>query len=279
MVQTLADEPAGSERGVLLGFRRNCARLLSRHLRGREFGWADLGRELDRCATPVPFWWRDDDAVADTPALAALLDLRTELGVPLALAVIPAQVEASLVERLKDEGRVSVLQHGWDHMNHAAAGAPKSEYPAGRRAVEVQAQVTEGRERLEARFPARFLRVFVPPFNALDESCVAPLRAVGLRHLSLSTDFAGLDLPSRNVHADVIDWRLGRAVPAAKAIRSVILALRLRRFGLVEAARPIGVLTHHLVHDDGIWSLARELLGRLQQHENAVFVPIEQVFA
>lgn len=279
MVQTLADEPAGSERGVLLGFRRNCARLLSRYLSGWEFGWADLGRELDRCATPVPFWWRDDDAVADTPALAALLDLRTEVGVPLALAVIPAQVEASLVERLAAEDRVSVLQHGWDHMNHATAGAPKSEYPAGRRPVEVQAQVTEGRERLEARFPTHFLRVFVPPFNALDESCVAPLRAVGLRHLSLSTDFAGLDLPSRNVHADVIDWRLGRAVPAAKAIRSVILALRLRRFGLVEAARPIGVLTHHLVHDDGIWSLARELLGRLQQHENAVFVPIEQVFA
>ena len=279
MAQAVAREPAGSERTRLLGFRRNCARLLSRHLRGREFGWADLDRELDRCAAPMPFWWRDDDAVADTPALAALLDLRTEIGLPLALAVIPAPVEPSLVERLAGEDRVSVLQHGWDHMNHAAAGAPQSEYPAGRVAAEVQAQVTEGREILEARFPSRFLRVFVPPFGALDEGCVAPVRAGGLRHVSLSTDFAGLGLPSRNVHADVIDWRLGRAVPAARVIRSVILALRLRRFGLVEAARPIGVLTHHLVHDEGIWSLARELLGRLCQHQNAVFVPIEQVFA
>jgi hypothetical protein len=279
MVQSVADDRAGSEQTFLLGFRRNCARLLSRHLRGREFGWADLERELDRCAAPVPFWWRDDDAVAATPALTALLDLRTEIGVPLALAVIPAPLEPSLVERLAGEDRVSVLQHGWDHANHAAAGAPQSEYPAGRIVAEVQAQVTEGRQRLEARFPTRFLRVFVPPFNALDQSCVAPLRAGGLCHVSLSTDFAGLGLPSRNVHADVIDWRLGRAVPAAKVIRSVILALRLRRFGLVEAARPIGVLTHHLVHDDGIWALARELLGRLHQHENAVFVPIEQVFA
>ena len=44
--------------------------------------WRDAGR-------PVEFWWRDDDAVRPAPAVARLLDLAAQTGVPLALAVIP----------------------------------------------------------------------------------------------------------------------------------------------------------------------------------------------
>ncbi len=40
------------------------------------------------------FWWRDDDATTRTPALERLLALSTTPRLPLALAVIPAGVDA-----------------------------------------------------------------------------------------------------------------------------------------------------------------------------------------
>jgi hypothetical protein len=255
------------------------ARVLSRLLRAGSCGWAELDAELGRCRAPITFWWRDDDAVALTPALSTLLGLRAELALPLALAVIPAQAQPSLAARLDDEIDVMVLQHGWDHVNHAPARAQRSEFPPGRRPDAVRVQLTEGRRRLEDLFRQRFLPVLVPPFNALARDAVGAVRASGLQHLSLSTDFAGLGLPSRNVHADLVDWRETCAVSVEAAIRPLLLALKLRRFGVTPATQPIGIMTHHLVHDAATWSLARELLKRLKAHPNAVFVPVESVFS
>lgn len=262
-----------------LGPRRMVARLLSRLLRAGSCGWDELDAELARCRGPVTFWWRDDDAVALTPALSMLLGLRAELALPLALAVIPAQAQPSLAARLEDEIDIMVLQHGWDHVNHAPSRAQRSEFPPGRRPDAVRVQLTEGRRRLEDLFRQRFLPVLVPPFNALAREAVEPVRASGLRHLSLATDFAGLGLPSRNVHVDVIDWREIGAVPVEAAVRPLLLALKLRRFGVTPAAQPIGIMTHHLVHDTAAWSLARALLTRLKAHPHAVFAPVESIFS
>ena len=262
-----------------IGARRGVARLIARLQRGRTFGWAELDSELDRCVAPAVLWWRDDDAVADTRALTDLLRLRAEFDLPLALAVVPAQAKASLAAALAEEKPVFVLQHGWDHTNHAAADAPPSEFPADRDWRQVQAQLSEGRRRLEDLFAGKFIPALVPPFNALAAEAVDAVCASGLSQLSLATDFAGLGLPSRNIHADLIDWRLRQAAPVSGVIRSLVLALRLRRYGVTRAARPIGVMTHHLAHDESIWSLARALLGRLKAHPNVVFAPIEEVFA
>src|SRR5262245_43608380 len=52
----------------------------------------ELDRELDAWSEAgliVPFWWRDDDAVTDTPALRTLLDTAREAGVTLAVGVVP----------------------------------------------------------------------------------------------------------------------------------------------------------------------------------------------
>ena len=275
----MAGRSNNSEEMPWLGPRRLAARLLSRWARRRRFGWSDLAAELDRCSAPVAFWWRDDDAVAATPALDRLLALRAELDLPLALAVIPAKLEDTLPKALEGAAAIGVLQHGWDHANHAPDGAQPSEFPQTRVPGEVAAQLAEGRRRLEAGFAERFIPALVPPFNTLDGATVGAVQASGLARLSLATDFAGLDLPSRNVHADLIDWRSGTAVPEASAIHAVVLALRLRRFGLARAGRPIGIMTHHLVHDDAIWSLTRAVLTRLKTHPNAVFPSLDRIFA
>ena len=78
--------------------------------------WDQLRAELDlwqseeRIAT---MWWRDDDAVAVTPALETMLAFEQDYSVPLALAVIPADLEHDLVLRLAETLDTRVLQHGW----------------------------------------------------------------------------------------------------------------------------------------------------------------------
>jgi hypothetical protein len=55
--------------------------------------WTATGKEAS-------LWWRDDDAVAATPALARLLAITGRRGIPLALAVIPAAAYCSTVTRI-----------------------------------------------------------------------------------------------------------------------------------------------------------------------------------
>ena len=146
--------------------------------------WDDLARECEAWAAAgrvAELWWRDDDAVADTPALRRLLAL-AEGRAPIALAVIPATLTPSLAPLLAAEGKnVSVLQHGYDHGNRAAEGAKKSEFPQARPAAEVRATLAAGRDRLRDQFAARFVPAFTPPWNRFDPRHLSVLPELGYR--------------------------------------------------------------------------------------------------
>ena len=75
--------------------------------------WRDTGRTAE-------FWWRDDDAAWPVPALLRLLALAEGNAVPLALAVVPLEVQSELFAAAGPQ--TSILQHGTDHRNRAAAG-------------------------------------------------------------------------------------------------------------------------------------------------------------
>jgi hypothetical protein len=69
--------------------------------------WCDLVDELDRweeAGRVAQLWWRDDDAVAPTPALDRLLDVAA--GIPLSLAVIPAEMVRELATALRPFSQV-----------------------------------------------------------------------------------------------------------------------------------------------------------------------------
>jgi hypothetical protein len=94
-------------------------------------GWQALHEELEnwqRTGRIATFWWRDDDAADCSPALDRLLGLAQAYGVPLSLAVIPALATAALARQLAGPAaHVSVLQHGFDHANHAPPGEKSME--------------------------------------------------------------------------------------------------------------------------------------------------------
>jgi hypothetical protein len=238
--------------------------------------WPDLVDELDRWGAAgqvAAIWWRDDDAVAATPRLDALLRLAGE--VPLALAVIPALARPDLAEALSPWSEVAVLQHGWQHLNHAGAGR-KSEYPQGRPAAVVEAEITLGQARLKALLGLCALPVLVPPWNRFAGEYLPLLAAAGIAGLSaMASQRPGAVLPcglaGLDVHVDLVAWRGDRGfVGTAAALGGLIGQLRARRLedadGGVEAATPIGILTHHLIMDGATAAFLDRLIATARGH-------------
>ena len=216
------------------------------------------------------FWWRDDDAVQATPELDRLIELTG--GRPLGLAVIPADVEPSLVDALESHDAVEVLLHGWSHTNHEPAGVKNSEFGVSRPPDAVRRDIATGHARLIEMFAARYVPLLVPPWNriapeAARVACDAGPVAVST-HLDRKPDAV---VPHLNTHADVLDWVAKKQTSKASFIgtRKVVIALRdafhRRRTGApgTDPEEAVGLLTHHLQHDDETWCFLEKLTGFL----------------
>ncbi|MGZ2383788.1 polysaccharide deacetylase family protein [Rhizobium brockwellii] len=230
--------------------------------------WDPLRRELDRwqaAGRVARFWLRDDDAVEPTQPLETLLALTGESGVPLTLAVIPGLTGETLVARLAEETSVAVAVHGWSHTNHAGPQGKKHELGGERPADVVLGELGEGFRLLRRLHPARFLPVLVPPWNRIDAALIPALPALGFAALSVYGR-AKQDGPMQllNTHVDIIDWhgtRGGRG--EAELVAELVAELDDRFAGGDE---PIGVLTHHLVHDVAAWDFLSALFAVTTRH-------------
>jgi len=235
-------------------------------------GWQALEDELDRWASEgrtACFWWRDDDAVAATPALERLIGLHRTSTVPLALAIIPAQAEPGLAKRLRHEPNIAALQHGYAHQNHAGPDEKKSEFPNTRTINERLRDMQAGRSALTDLL-GDLLPVFVPPWNRLAPDCLAAMPSLGFAAVSAfqarSGYWAAAGLATLNTHIDPIDWHGNdNAAAAERSLAAACLHLRAMRAG-EQDLQPLGLLTHHLRHDETIWAFAADFLTRTANH-------------
>ena len=194
------------------------------------------------------FWWRDDDAAEFTPALERLLAFE----VPMALAVIPQIAEEELFEKLPP--RVSVLQHGTDHVNRAAPGEKKTEFPASESDERALERLAAAARRLKAMAGDRALPVLVPPWNRIRETLIGGLPGAGFTGLSRDGKAKAVaGLAQVNTHIDIIAWHEGRRfIGEAQALCAAI--------ELMEMTNPVGWLTHHAVHDTQAWRFLERLV-------------------
>jgi hypothetical protein len=147
--------------------------------------WRELHAALDErthAGRPVQFWWRDDDASAPSPALERAVGLAKKHAIPLALAVIPQEATPQLFQGLHE--RVTVLQHGTDHRNRAAAGEKKTEYPDTEPVEVALARIAEGMAKLRSRAGRDFIPVLAPPWNRIRKDLVDKLPSLGIRGIS-----------------------------------------------------------------------------------------------
>jgi hypothetical protein len=259
--------------------------------------WRELEQELEAWALsgrPATFWWRDDDAVEPSPALDRLLDLATSWHTPLALAVIPARASSGLAERLAGAGeQIAVLQHGFDHANHAADGEKRVELSEQRPRAALREELARGRAILATLFGGRDLPVLVPPWNRMDQGLIPELPALGFRGLSTHTPRATATPTSGliqcNTHVDVLRWKPSRGfLGEGAALNLLIRHLSARRStneGRVPAAaasldpdEPTGLLTHHLVMDEPAWDFVARLLKRLARQPAVRWLSASEAF-
>ena len=227
--------------------------------------WSDLEAELNlwRSAGRVAdFWWRDDDASDLTAPLERLMTLAGDR--PVALAVIPALATQSLSRSCT----ASVLQHGFAHQNHAKTGERAIECGGDRPQSDTLEELRQGFHVLADLFDARFVPSLVPPWNRIDPEIVPHLPEIGLSGLSgvsaRSGRLAAKGVSQVNIHAGVVSYRHGTGFAGEqKVLRELVGHLAARRIGSVDANEPTGLLTHHLDHDEAVWSFLAELLDRL----------------
>lgn len=252
--------------------------------------WGTLMGELDAWAAAgkvATFWWRDDDAADHTPALDRLLDLRAETGVPLALAVIPANATNALRDRLAGEAEVAVLQHGYSHKDFAGGEGRKIELDDSRPAEYVVADLAMGGQALE-KFTHR-LPILVPPWNRIAPHLVPFLPEVGIRGLSTIGARTRKEpirgLRQNNVHLDVIDWR-GKRTGSARGflganniIADTIGHLAARRVGDADPEEATGLMTHHGDMDEAGFGFLAEFVNRTRAHPAVVWQSASEVFS
>lgn len=230
--------------------------------------WSPLRGELARWRAAdltLPLWWRDDDAVKPTPALAKLLRLSEEIGVPVHSAVIPKAAEPALAEFAQAHHMMIPVVHGWAHDNHSPQGTKKAEF--GQARTGSRAETEAGLARMRLLFGSNMLAMFVPPWNRIDPQVTARLAGQGFVALStftprVSREVAGL--VQINTHIDPINWRAGGGlVDIEQIIAKTVSLLQDRRAGHAEIEEPLGFLSHHLVHDQPIWAFNRSYLIEL----------------
>ncbi len=250
--------------------------------------WRNLDEELDAWAAAgrsATLWWRDDDAIEPSPALARLLALAEACDLPLALAVIPARASEALAQWLKvHPARPALLQHGYAHRNHAADGEKKAELGARRPAKAVLEELARGWGQMTALFGETWTPVLVPPWNRIAEHLVPELAGLGYRGLSThgprSAAAPAPGLVQVNTHLDIMHWPPPRGfLGKAESLEVLVARLRARRLGEADATEPTGLLTHHPAHDTAAWAFLEALLDRLAGHPAARFIEAGEAFA
>lgn len=214
---------------------------------------------------PVTLWLRDDDAVEPTPALERLFDL-ARAGVPVTVAAIPERTGEALAQAVAGVPRVEVAQHGWSHANYAGAGEKKQELGAHRPLPVVVEEVARGFAKLSALHGPRFVPLMVPPWNRIAPQVAATLPGAGFRALSVYGPARAGTLPQVNTQVDIIDWHGSRRGRPTDVLEGEILAAM--------EAGPVGILTHHLVHDMAAWGFLDRLLAVTEGHPGCQWVPV-----
>jgi hypothetical protein len=229
-------------------------------------GWAASGQR-------ATLWWRDDDAIEPTTALARMAGLSAAYNVPLGLAVIPAHAKPALASWLQTATTVFVLQHGFAHTNHAGPGERAAEFGGQRPAAVRAAEIADGWQRLDA-MPRR-VPIFVPPWNRYEPGIAAGLAATGHKAVSAFGPPQPLSsgLIEANCHCDIISWKTTRGFTGtAKSAGMLVEHLKARRTGAAALAEATGLLTHHLDHDAGCWAFLDALFRLTHRHPGARWI-------
>ena len=253
---------------------------------GSNYSWTTLYSELDRWSESgktANFWWRDDDAVEETVQLQMLDALSQETHVPVSVAVIPAGLHISLAQFLHSRENFIVLQHGYSHSSYTAKGGKKIELGGERSTDEIQAELITGCQQLSIAFANQFMPVMVPPWNRIEPRIYSSLAKAGFTGLSTmwarKTAWPCPGILQVNTHLDPINWRHDRGfIGETSALRQICQHLSATRLAQAGSTEPAGILTHHLVQNDEVWTFCKNLFTALNLHPAVKWLDAREIW-
>lgn len=214
--------------------------------------WHNI-KDLLQTHPHLRFWWRDDDLTEPTAAGDKILELAHFYQIPVTFAVIPDLAQPSLKPWL-DQHHVcyQIAQHGLRHDNNAVKNQKKTELTEN---TNLEGLLL-GKEKLQKLFKEKFYPIIVPPWNRFDPELLPFLKK---NYDKISTFGTEIDQAFVNTHIDLIAWRDNkRCLTAEEVYRALEHQLRINPH-----QRKIGILTHHLVHEDAHNELLEKLIQTL----------------
>jgi predicted deacetylase len=263
--------------------------------------WRGMVRELDVWkdgGLRARFWVRDDDAVEMSGQLAQLHDIADRHELNIGLAVIPGKMRPGFVDILAQmRKRFYPMCHGWVHADYGRPGKP-GEFGRDRPFSRLRSDAEQAYTVFSNCFGTT-RAIFVPPNGRITFGLRKALPRIGFAAVSTGPSYferkilrmssalpwmpavairMASVIPRFDVHIDVMDWRRKTARDSEAVAAEIVENLHLRRRGFLAPDHPIGLLTHHLVHDEQVWRLCNELLDALSAHETVDFVRADSLF-
>ncbi|RJG40733.1 polysaccharide deacetylase family protein [Mesorhizobium sp. DCY119] len=239
--------------------------------------WQPLREELKRwegTGHTAEFWLRDDDAVEPTTALDRLLDLTGDFAVAVTLAVIPAATDGRLADRLSHAAHAAVAVHGWAHQNHAPMDQKKQELGAHRPRGAVLDELAHGLSRIIRLHGERAVPMLVPPWNRIDPGLIDDLGSIGFTALSVYGPPKPAPIRVVNSNVDIMDWHGTRGCRDHALLVQEIVARLQQRY---DSGEPVGLLTHHLVHDEATWVFLEQLFEVTGRSRACRWLPVSML--
>ena len=205
----------------------------------------------------VRFWLRDDDAVVPSAHLTLFLDQCSAFKIPVCLAVIPKDTDEALVTALSqyDKGLIQIAVHGWSHQNFASRVEKKQELGAHRSIDVVLEELKAALEKVQSLYGEQAVSMLVPPWNRISPDVVTALPEIGFKAISTFHDKKSAwkkdqPIPFYDTHLDIIDWKAGGVGRSADDLFESLAGLIRNGASALQNDQMIGILTHHLQHDD-----------------------------
>ena len=228
-------------------------------------------RQWAQAKKPARLFLRDDDACDDTSALRQLSTVTNHYNIPLLLAVIPDHATRELGDFIGSKPHIVPAVHGFSHTNHGNLEEKKIELGGHRPLEIVIAELAQGRDKLLEKFGEKLSPILVPPWNRISKEVAENVGKVGFVAVSgFGWKAASDQVAWVNTHVDIIDWKND------KASKSIGLVLEELTNNLIIARAndyaAIGILTHHLVHDDAAWKMLETLFELISQQPSFEWV-------
>ena len=154
-----------------------------------ELRLADLCAGAADSTHPVPVFFRADDIGRVDANFSRMMELFTEHGMPLCLALVPEWLTEESWAAIRPPAQAEDLfcwhQHGFSHVNYEITGK-KNELGEARSQDAIRRDIHAGKELLEQRIGRLFLPVFTPPWNRCSGATMQILQELDFAALSRS---------------------------------------------------------------------------------------------